>query len=47
MSTPGVIASADVALYAAKDAGGDCVVLGGQPDWPNQARSGAAVTSGR
>jgi diguanylate cyclase (GGDEF)-like protein len=33
MSTPGVIESADAALYAAKDAGGDCVVLGGhRPD---------------
>ncbi len=31
MSTPRVIASADAALYAAKNAGGDCVVLGGQP----------------
>ena len=31
MSTRGVIESADAALYAAKDAGGDCVVRGQQP----------------
>jgi diguanylate cyclase (GGDEF)-like protein len=36
MSTSRVIASADAALYAAKSAGGDCVVCGRQPamnDW--------------